>query len=67
MSTLGTLLSERPGLPAAAPCAPELDPQLGSVVELRPAAVTFHPNEMPQARIRNSSQPACWLAEAQSG
>jgi nitronate monooxygenase len=44
------------GLPqpaaAAPPYAPDLDAQLNAALELRPAAVTFHLNEMPQTRIR---------------
>ena len=44
------------GLPAPAPVAPpyapDLNAQLDVALELRPAAVTFHLNEMPQQRIR---------------
>jgi nitronate monooxygenase len=38
--------------PVASPYAPDLDAQLDLALELRPAAVTFHLNELPQARIR---------------
>ena len=38
--------------PAAAPYAPDLEAQLDAALELRPAAVTIHLNELPAERIR---------------
>jgi nitronate monooxygenase len=38
--------------PAAAPYAPDLDAQLDAALEIRPAAVTFHLDVLPAARIR---------------
>jgi nitronate monooxygenase len=38
--------------PAVAPYAPDLNAQLETAVELRPAVVTFHLNDLPQERIR---------------
>jgi nitronate monooxygenase len=38
--------------PAVAPYAPDLEAQLDTALELRPAAVTCHLNELPAARIR---------------
>ena len=39
-------------VPVVPPYAPDLDAQLDVALELRPAAVTFHLNELAQARIR---------------
>jgi nitronate monooxygenase len=38
--------------PVAAPYAPNLGAQLDTALEMRPAAVTFHLDELPQSRIR---------------
>jgi len=40
-----------PPEPAVAPYAPDLDAQLDAALELRPAVVTCHLNELPAARI----------------
>ncbi len=39
-------------VPAAAPYAPDLNAQLDAALEIRPAVVTFHLDELPAARIR---------------
>jgi nitronate monooxygenase len=41
-----------PPQPAVAPYAPDLEAQLDTALELRPAAVTCHLNELPAARVR---------------
>jgi nitronate monooxygenase len=41
-----------PPEPAMAPYAPELEAQLDTALDLRPAVVTCHLNELPAARIR---------------
>ena len=50
--------------PVVAPYAPDLDAQLDAALELRPAVVTFHLNELPEARIRPSRRPASSSEEA---
>ena len=42
----------QPPEPVAAPYAPDLDAQLDTALELRPAVVTCHLNELPQVRVR---------------
>jgi len=42
--------------PATAPYAPDLNAQLDAALEIRPAVVTFHLDELPAARIRAFQQ-----------
>lgn len=45
-----------PPSPAAAPYAPDPNAQLDAALEIRPAVVTFHLDELPAARIRSFQQ-----------
>jgi nitronate monooxygenase len=42
--------------PATAPYAPDLNAQLDAALEIRPAVVTFHLDELPAARVRAFQQ-----------